>query len=186
MVAWKHRQQFAFDDFANNDHKCFIAKDHNRGIKQYGTIKDFDSLNDYIEQQHEDNRYFYEIVHEDTPLKCTSSRMCIDSELEIHKLTLNDPWVGGQERFVLMSNLFSALQKILRKKYDVDLIMNELYALDASTTARILYHVLLPFRFENDLEFKVFKRAISAARGNCHNIYDLIFNGKHEGVQWRG
>ena len=85
-----------------------------------------------------------------------------------------------------MNCLFIALQKILKDEYDVDLIMNELYVLDASTSMRISFHVLLPFRFENDLERKVFERAVAAARGNSPNHEDFAFNGEVGGVRWTG
>ena len=58
--------------------------------------------------------------------------------------------------------------------------------LNASTHVRISYHILLPFRFENNLERKVLKRAVVIARGKSFGPEDLAFNGKIDSVRWDG
>ena len=130
MPDWQTRQQYAFDLFADNGHKIIIARDHyykksdTTIPKQYATIKDADSLYDFIEQRPTIERFFYEIFHEDTPLKSTSSLICIDSELEPDKLHTNDPYKQGVSRFIFVNCLFIVRQKILREEYDVDLNMS--------------------------------------------------------------
>ena len=183
MPDWQPRQQYAFDLLKLNGYKLIIAKDHiyksgEKNTKQYATFKDADFLCDYIFQQPANNRCFYEIVHEDTPLKSASSRMCMDSELEFHKLLTNGPYKQGALRFNCVNSLFIVLQEVLRAECNRDLNMDELFVVDASTPVIISFHVLLPFRFANDEERKSFKLAISAAKNDCFSPEDLAWAGE--------